>query len=28
VPGWKTGEWVADALPARDPARDKTREVL
>ncbi len=28
VPGWKTGEWVADVLPAQDPARDKTREVL
>jgi predicted pyridoxine 5'-phosphate oxidase superfamily flavin-nucleotide-binding protein len=28
VPGWKTGEWVADVLPAGDPARDKGREVL
>lgn len=28
VPGWKTGEWVADDLPVNDPARDKTREVL
>ena len=28
VPGWKAGEWVADVLPANDPARDKTREVL
>jgi hypothetical protein len=28
VPGWKTGDWVADVLPAQDPARDKTREVL
>lgn len=28
VPGWKTGEWVAEDLPANDPARDKSREVL
>jgi len=28
VPGWKAGDWVADVLPAGDPARDKTREVL
>jgi hypothetical protein len=28
VPGWKTGDWVADDLPADDPARDKSREVL
>jgi len=28
VPGWKTGEWVADVLPEGDPARDKTREIL
>lgn len=28
VPGWKKGEWVADTLPADDPARDKTREVI
>lgn len=28
VPGWKTGEWVADALPESDPARDPKREVL
>jgi len=28
VPGWKTGDWVADVLPEQDPARDKTREVL
>jgi len=28
VPGWKTGAWVADVLPAHDPARDPKREVL
>ncbi|TAJ23372.1 MAG: pyridoxamine 5'-phosphate oxidase family protein [Planctomycetota bacterium] len=28
VPRWKTGVWVADVLPARDPARDPSREVL
>jgi hypothetical protein len=28
VPGWKQGDWVADALPANDPARDKSREVI
>jgi len=28
VPGWKTGEWVADILPGNDPARDPKREVL
>ncbi len=28
VPGWKKGEWVADTLPAYDPARDKSREVV
>ena len=28
VPGWKKGEWVADALPANDLAHDKTREVV
>jgi predicted pyridoxine 5'-phosphate oxidase superfamily flavin-nucleotide-binding protein len=28
VPGWKTGEWVANDLPVNDPARDKSREVL
>lgn len=28
VPGWKTGEWVADTLPENDPARDPKREVL
>jgi predicted pyridoxine 5'-phosphate oxidase superfamily flavin-nucleotide-binding protein len=28
VPGWKCGDWVADALPAADPARDPTRERL
>ncbi len=28
VPAWKTGAWVAGDLPAHDPARDKTREVL
>ncbi len=28
VPRWKTSDWVADDLPANDPARDKSREVL
>ena len=28
VPGWKKGEWVADTLPAKDPAHDKSREVI
>lgn len=28
VPGWKKGGWVADTLPAHDPARDKSREVI
>jgi uncharacterized protein len=28
VPGWKKGEWVADTLPEKDPARDDTREVI
>jgi predicted pyridoxine 5'-phosphate oxidase superfamily flavin-nucleotide-binding protein len=28
VPGWKCADWSADALPAKDPARDPTREVL
>lgn len=28
VPAWKTGSWVADTLPAADPARDTSREVL
>ena len=28
VPGWKKGEWVADALPTEDPARDPAREVI
>jgi hypothetical protein len=28
VPAWKKGDWVADALPERDPARDASREVL
>ena len=28
VPGWKKGDWVADALPENDPARDATREVI
>ncbi len=28
VPGWKKGDWVADALPENDPARDDSREVL
>ena len=28
VPAWKAGQWVADVLPANDPARDPAREVL
>ena len=28
VPGWKKGEWVSDALPANDPARDGSNEVI
>ena len=28
VPSWKRAEWAADALPAVDPARDASREVL
>jgi predicted pyridoxine 5'-phosphate oxidase superfamily flavin-nucleotide-binding protein len=28
VPSWKKGEWVEDALPVADPARDESREVL
>lgn len=28
VPGWKKSDWAADVLPAHDPARDKSREVL
>ncbi|MBI2724051.1 MAG: pyridoxamine 5'-phosphate oxidase family protein [Chloroflexi bacterium] len=28
VPAWKAGDWVADVLPAGDPARDPDREVL
>jgi hypothetical protein len=28
VPGWKKGDWVEDALPENDPARDGSREVL
>ncbi len=28
VPGWKKGDWVADTLPAADPARDPGREVI
>ena len=28
VPGWKKGDWVADALPTNDPARDGSREVI
>ncbi len=28
VPGWKKGEWVADALPTGDPARDPSRDVI
>ena len=28
VPGWKKMDWAADALPAKDPARDESREVI
>jgi predicted pyridoxine 5'-phosphate oxidase superfamily flavin-nucleotide-binding protein len=28
VPSWKKGDWVADTLPVRDPARDDAREVV
>ncbi len=28
VPAWKAGDWASDALPANDPARDPTAEVL
>ncbi|MFZ5876240.1 MAG: pyridoxamine 5'-phosphate oxidase family protein [Nitrospirota bacterium] len=28
VPRWKTGNWVKDALPANDPARDPSKETL
>ncbi|MBI3805380.1 MAG: pyridoxamine 5'-phosphate oxidase family protein [Nitrospirae bacterium] len=28
VPAWKTREWVGDALPAEDPARDPSRKTL
>ncbi len=28
VPSWKAGDWVADVLPAQDPARDANAEVL
>ena len=28
VPGWKKNTWAEDVLPADDPARDPTREVL
>jgi predicted pyridoxine 5'-phosphate oxidase superfamily flavin-nucleotide-binding protein len=28
VPAWKKGDWVSDTLPARDTARDDSREVL
>jgi predicted pyridoxine 5'-phosphate oxidase superfamily flavin-nucleotide-binding protein len=28
VPGWKTGQGIQEVLPAHDPARDKTREVI
>jgi uncharacterized protein len=28
VPGWKKGDWVLDALPENDPARDNSREVI
>ena len=28
VPSWKCADWSADALPANDPARDNTREVI
>jgi predicted pyridoxine 5'-phosphate oxidase superfamily flavin-nucleotide-binding protein len=28
VPAWKCADWSSDALPASDPARDPTREVI
>jgi hypothetical protein len=28
VPSWKTGDWVADVLPATDPARNPAADVL
>jgi len=28
IPSWKCADWSADALPAKDPARDKSREVI
>jgi predicted pyridoxine 5'-phosphate oxidase superfamily flavin-nucleotide-binding protein len=28
VPAWKKGDWVSDTLPAKDRARDPSREVL
>lgn len=28
VPGWKKARWAADAIPAKDPARDPSREVI
>jgi len=28
VPGWNKGDWVADTLPAGDPARDNSSEVI
>jgi len=28
VPAWKCADWSADALPAKDPARDPSREVI
>ena len=28
VPSWKCADWSADALPAKDPARDTSREVI
>jgi predicted pyridoxine 5'-phosphate oxidase superfamily flavin-nucleotide-binding protein len=28
VPAWKTNDWAKDILPANDPARDPSREVI
>jgi len=28
VPAWKKGNWVSDTLPANDPAKDESREVI
>jgi predicted pyridoxine 5'-phosphate oxidase superfamily flavin-nucleotide-binding protein len=28
VPAWKKGNWVSDTLPANDPAKDGSREVI